>query len=312
MGAWGYAIFSNDFAADLRDDWRQAMIDRVAPEEATAALVSRLADEGPAFWIALAAAQHETGHLLDDVRDRAVAAIAAGGDLEEWDGDVRRAAVLQRLAERLLGPQPAPKRLRAPRVIDPGVDVGDVILLREPDLGREGLVAVVGEHAGWPRGARWPIVEYLLWDGGELPSRRSLARRRAIIDESLARWGEPQPWRADVPMYDRGCAFGPHVGEIVARGIRRPSPAGRPAASTSWDLLTARLAWPQQAEALRLTRRSSRRERADRVAALGGELERMQADPLVPSFLFRRLVADLRTLDPERAAAWEARAAAEG
>jgi hypothetical protein len=113
------------------------------------------------FWIALAAAQHETGHLLDDVRDRALTAIDAGHDLEEWDGNARRAATLQRLAARLRGPRSAPKRVRRPRPIDPGAEVGDVIHIVDHESGREALVAVISEEPGWPNGrGRWPIVEY--------------------------------------------------------------------------------------------------------------------------------------------------------
>ena len=46
----------------------------------------------------------------------------------------------------------------------------------------------------------------------------------------------------------------------------------------AWGNLTARLASPEHDVSLRLTRRSARRERADRTAALSDELERLLAD----------------------------------
>ena len=98
----------------------------------------------------------------------------------------------------------------------------------------------------------------------------------------------------------------------MARGIRRAAPEWRPAASTTWVHLTARLAWPRHREAGRLTRRAARRERADRIAALGDHLEQLLVEPHVPPVALRRPVADLRALDPERAAKFAARMAALG
>lgn len=39
MGAWGSAIFSDDTAADLRDDWKDLLGEGLSPEEATKKLV---------------------------------------------------------------------------------------------------------------------------------------------------------------------------------------------------------------------------------------------------------------------------------
>ena len=73
------------------------------------------------FWMVLAAAQFETGRMLPEVRDRALAIIEGGGDVNRSleDGDEvlarQRLRVLERLAEKLRGPQPKPKRLRRRR-----------------------------------------------------------------------------------------------------------------------------------------------------------------------------------------------------
>lgn len=87
MGAWGVAIFSDDLACDVRFDWREAILEALSVEDATAKVVAetdRGEDQETVFWLALAAAQMETGRLHDEVRDRALEIIASGSDLESW------------------------------------------------------------------------------------------------------------------------------------------------------------------------------------------------------------------------------------
>ena len=121
MGAWGPGIFSDDLALDVRDQWRAAILDGVAPDQASRSLIDLYsqAPGAPAdtvvFWLALAAAQMTTGWLQADVRDRALGIIDAGADLALWEEGGNRGGrerVLRRLAARLRGPQPPPKKLR--------------------------------------------------------------------------------------------------------------------------------------------------------------------------------------------------------
>src|SRR3954462_1756298 len=89
LGAWGTAIFSDDGASDIRDEWREAILDGLSPEDATERLLETFgacleADTERLFWMALAAAQVETRRLLPDVCDRALAIIDGGGDVDRW------------------------------------------------------------------------------------------------------------------------------------------------------------------------------------------------------------------------------------
>src|SRR4051794_41959830 len=92
LGAWGTAIFSDDSASDVRDEWREAILDGLSPEDATQRLLETFddyleeADTEMLFWMALAAAQMETGRLLPDVCDRALAILDGGGDGDRWGG----------------------------------------------------------------------------------------------------------------------------------------------------------------------------------------------------------------------------------
>jgi hypothetical protein len=126
MGSWGTGIFQNDTSADVRGDWRKALMDGLDAEEATAYVRSRHRDllgdpeDSRLFWLALAATQSETGRLQADVRDRALGIIAAGGDLHRWQDSGsaavdRRRRVLEQLAANLRGPQPRPTYPRRSR-----------------------------------------------------------------------------------------------------------------------------------------------------------------------------------------------------
>ncbi len=114
MGTWGPGVFSDDLAADIRTDWRDLVVQRVDDAEATRRIVERYAEElsddeqADVVWIALAAAQHETGRLNEVVRANALAAIAGGRDVARWAQEDhssarQRARVLEKLAGRLSG-----------------------------------------------------------------------------------------------------------------------------------------------------------------------------------------------------------------
>ena len=98
----------------MRGDWRNLLLDGADTEAAAEAILqsySHVDDEDAAvFSLAFAAAQMETGRLQAAVRDKALAIIAAGGDVQRWAAEDRalahqREQVLDRLAAKLRGPQ---------------------------------------------------------------------------------------------------------------------------------------------------------------------------------------------------------------
>lgn len=242
MGSWGTAIFSDDTAADVRAEWREGILDGVPPEELTARLIDSYGalmqspDDGVVFWLALAAAQHETGRLCSDVRAKALGILERGGDVARWEEEdeslaKRRKVVLGRLGLKLAGPQPAPKRLKRP--VPHGVDfkVGDAILLRSPG-GKRAIAVVVAHSPGSPKGTLDPVVELLLWDDkGVLPSREFMATAPPLhthhdVPESV-REGPPRirPNLFAVHTAQKSRAFSRDIGEVVATNIPR-HPAG--------------------------------------------------------------------------------------
>lgn len=239
VGSWGTAIFSDDFAADIRGDWREAIVDGEDPAEVTRRLVDRYGQDGRdpderiVFWLALAAAQMETGRLDAAVRDRALALIDAGGDVARWreEGEAlarQRERVLRRLAEQLRGPQPKPKRLRktTPRAVR--FAVGEAVHLRRSD-GMTNFVAIVVAHAdGYPRGTVDPVVELVIWEEDRSPTASELSQLPSVLTEIeylRADWpSRIRPHLFVLLTPTKKQQFGAHIGEIVARGVYRTPP----------------------------------------------------------------------------------------
>ena len=249
MGAWGTAVFSDDLAADVRGEWRELLLAGADPGEATARIKQSFTealedpDEGVVFWLAFAAAQMETGRLADNVRDRALEIIDRGGDIARWEAEDpslarQRQRALESLATKLRGPQPKPKRLRRARPLGVEFELGDVVLVRGADGSRRALAVVVDQEESYPPDRREPVVELLAWGGeGEIPSDRQLHEVPFLrtVDDLSPR---PSPHRWVIATPRKADTFGPEIGEVVARGIRRsPSADYGTESYLSWQTL---------------------------------------------------------------------------
>ena len=277
MGTWGPGIFSDDLALDVRDVWRDALMDGLDDATATQRVLDQLresfADSEDAIvaWIALAAAQHQTGRLQPSVRDRALAVIEAGGDLASWRNQSAafaraREKALAALAEKLRGPQPAPKTLKRPKPRVSPLDIGDVVHVRGDRA--EGLFVVVG-IAQMSDGTE-PVLAELLWDGGAIPDEETLARLPLLHEEnpiSLNEVTKPVQhfWLVDCPT--RGKNALSNFGEVVARGVMRPDAAdhrcdqssgfadGPAISGGTWDTIAAFMDGPWHQRLVEATRR---------------------------------------------------------
>lgn len=93
MGAWGVALYSDDMASDVRDDFKDYIGDGLSSEDATRKMVSEyqperdMYDVWPVFWLALADTQWSLGRLLPEVKERALHVLESGSDLERWNDD---------------------------------------------------------------------------------------------------------------------------------------------------------------------------------------------------------------------------------
>jgi hypothetical protein len=188
MGAWGPAIFSDDVACDIRDDYRELLEDGVEDEDASARIVEKYKhldqDEAHVLWLALAAAQAALGRLDDSVRDRALTIIDEGTGLELWaeagsEKLAKRKAALAKLRDTLTGPPKRRSAVRTPWAHVTDLVPGDVLAFRLPDE-RLALFRVARLDA--QRVGTAPILRRLDWASTKLPSSRKLARLKAQLD----------------------------------------------------------------------------------------------------------------------------------
>jgi hypothetical protein len=127
MGTSGTALFSDDTASDVRRDFLDLLRRGLTSEQAVEVLKRDWsasiadADDGPTFWLALAATEWAYGCLDDAVKRRAIEVIDSGDDLARWSGSSveRRRDVLAALRAQLLSPQPKPKRPRKQKPVEP-------------------------------------------------------------------------------------------------------------------------------------------------------------------------------------------------
>ena len=106
MGAWGPALFSDDVACDVRDDYGELITDGLDDAEATPQMLANWAgqlqdhDDGPVIWLALAVTQSKLGRLDPDIAARALEILNAGADLDRWAEAGPKMQARRRAAER--------------------------------------------------------------------------------------------------------------------------------------------------------------------------------------------------------------------
>jgi hypothetical protein len=121
MGVWGTAIFSDDNASDVRDDYRRLVGDGLTGTEATdrllhdwASSIDKDPDLAATFWLALAVTQWKCGRLEDRVRQEAIRRVDDGSALRAWretEFERKRAAVLEATRRQLLSAQPPVRKI---------------------------------------------------------------------------------------------------------------------------------------------------------------------------------------------------------
>lgn len=127
MGTHGAGLFHDDTASGVRADFLDLLREGHSSEEASKALLRAWSlsvedtDDGPLFWLALAATQCEYGCLQAEVLHQALAAIDRDSDLGKWSGKLleKRRGVLAELRTKLLGPQPKARRPRKIKKAEP-------------------------------------------------------------------------------------------------------------------------------------------------------------------------------------------------
>lgn len=188
MGAWGPGLFSDDVACDVKEYYMNCLREEISAEEAEAAVVSYFGDEladsddGPVVVLALADTAWRVGRLSEKLKEAAIRIIDTGEGLERWEVEgkqllKKRQAVLQKLKEKLLSPQPPEKKVYKYRLYKCEWKIGDVFAYRfESEIAKEKgyfgkylLIQKVDEGI-WHPGHVVPIVYFRITKNTELPS----------------------------------------------------------------------------------------------------------------------------------------------
>lgn len=176
MGTWGTGLYSDDLAADVREEFRNLLGEGLTTEAAVNRLRKeyksslRDRDEEPVFWLALADTAWRLGRLDDTVLQNALRVIDSGQDLSRWeDGPDRkkREQVLAKLRTKLQSTQPAPKQVAKTIKSFNEWKTGEVIGFRLLS-DRWVLLRVIGHHED--RGGKLAVCELLDWTGESLNS----------------------------------------------------------------------------------------------------------------------------------------------
>jgi hypothetical protein len=243
MGAWGPAIFSDDTACDIRDDFRELIEDQVPDEEATQRTIdanSHLGDdEDHVLWLALAAVQSQLGRLDEAVKTRALEVIDSGVGLELWEEAgtrelKKRKEALAKLRDKLTGPQVERKSVRRAWRDVTALKAGDVLSYR---VG-ESLFLLRVLRIDDDRIGAAPIIAWLDWVGSRVPSERKLRRLKTRTRSDYG------PTRAETFRVARHRKKDPDWTSLgfalVAHLPPRPQDASeQPWSYTAWTGLTA-------------------------------------------------------------------------
>jgi hypothetical protein len=153
MGTFGVGLFHDDVALDVRDQYLDLLASGASDEEAFRTMVREwnpsLADcddEGPIFWLALAATQWEYGRLHPRAKAQALKIIDQGKDIDRWAEAglaKKRQAVLARLKKKLLAPPPKKRTPRLRVIPEP-----ESFSLASPDQKATATAWFVGTEAG--------------------------------------------------------------------------------------------------------------------------------------------------------------------
>jgi hypothetical protein len=224
VGTWGTAIFSDDLACDVRAAFRQVVLKGLEAQEATDEVIRQFSDtiddpdEGPVFWLALAATSSKMGRLVPHVRDQALEVIKRQLGIDRYEDAglrTKRLAVLEALAEKLTTEQPAPIKVRQPKVIDSGWAVGDIIAFNFAD---DQWTLLHVRSIFLQDYLRFPVCEVLDWVGDKLPPPSSAANTGALksLPDDLSTRAD---WIALIPTRDKAT-----MARYVRTGLtRRPA-----------------------------------------------------------------------------------------
>lgn len=201
MGAWGVALYSDDYAMDVRADYRDALKFGKTDEEALQEVIRK--DAPPAgsedeyvFWYALADTMWNYGRLTPEVREKALHYLETVQEDDRWDSEKtweRRKQVLNKLKEKLLSEQPPRKRVSPYPVYRCPWNLGDVFAyqLHTAESEKYGVKGnfiafrKVMEAYDWPHNIV-PVIQIYQWMGDHIPTLDEIKDKPFLIVDTIS------------------------------------------------------------------------------------------------------------------------------
>lgn len=163
MGAWGTAIFSDDFAEDVRGEYNALLSIGKATKEAEDLIIQYFMDflgkndeEESIFWFSLALAEWNKGRLSERVKASALEHLDSGKDLERWNTPdnqknyLKRCKVLDDFRSTILSPMPLEKKIKKASVRHCPWKVGSLLayqIVTNEEVKNGPLKAMWGKYA---------------------------------------------------------------------------------------------------------------------------------------------------------------------
>jgi len=192
VGTWGYGLFQDDQATDMRADWKRLYAAFQEPGRATEELVATWrdsledADVGPELWIVVAILNHQYGSRDTSLRDKALGIMESGEGLTLWEDQGPREVAARRreyarVRARLLSPPPPLKKVKHVPLEEPPFKPGDLVCYTF--LTGVKVLLWVKEYYRY-RGEQLPLFIPLDWHGTQLPTEPEIRRLRPAFLET--------------------------------------------------------------------------------------------------------------------------------
>ena len=219
MGTWGYGLYQNDIAQDVKSYYTEQLHFKDDSKAITNELISEhqfeIQDEdlAPVFWFALADTQWNLGRLEEIVKVNALKYIESGNDLMRWSNEnpsqfKSRKAVLDKLESKLKSPQPPKKKIRRYRLYKCEWKKGDVFAYRlKSDYAKENglygryfLFQKVDETVCYP-GHIVPVVWVKITESTEIPLDKTAFEKLQYVKTS---WYKYEPFSEEFHIDSTG------------------------------------------------------------------------------------------------------------
>ena len=202
MGTWGTGLYSDDYTCDIRGDYNDRLRRGMSHEEVLKSILDENTDvygtdDEPSIWYALADIQWRYGHLMPEVKEKALAFLERADEDDRWETPQlasKRRQVLAKLKEKLLSDPPPEKKVSKYQYYHCPWKLGDVFAYQfhTKDAEAAGVMGQyivfrkITEEWCWP-GHIVPVVHIYEWMGKEIPTLEEIRKLPILVVHKIAR-----------------------------------------------------------------------------------------------------------------------------